>query len=446
MLEDFGSMECDQISKAFLSLHKAGGFKVLPAASLLHSSVPMSFVMSAGLIQIENELEQIIAKVGPRFSFTQPCFRHFDIKQVAHNSLHLSLFHMSAAFNMGSTDRTSVLPRLWDYLTKTLSLSANNLWITYLNDEDFGCDQQSYDCWQTLGIDQQHLIGLGKEHNFWRQQQSGQIASDGKKCGPHTEVFYERKDIHCDCDKTKPIKEQLLSCHCGRFIEISNTLFIEHYLNDKNKLIPAQHIFSECVIGIERLAMIMQQVPSVYHISRFASLRTALSHFFSQQAIQPTSLETKLKNKVFISSFSIIIDHLSAFIILTNAGAPPPGRGGRARIMRNLARAIITQALLHDVDVINLLHQVLVKEKQQLSLLLLKQEYQRFSKTLERGKRKLQILYQSQQPIPSDIEKQFQYKWGIPPCLFKKFQRILVTEELISIDKIINIRKQVPRS
>jgi alanyl-tRNA synthetase len=438
-------MECDQISKAFLSLHEAGGFKVLPAASLLHSSVPMSFVMSAGLIQIENELEQIIARVGTRFSFTQPCFRHFDVKQVTHNSLHLSLFHMSAAFNMGSTDRESVLPRLWDYLTKTLHLSKNTLWISYLDDKDFGRDQQTYACWQDLGVDKKHLIGLNKQHNFWQQQQSGKIAFDGKKCGPHTEVFFERNDIHCNCDKTKSIKEQFLHCHCGRFVEISNTLFIEHYINDENRLIPAQHVFSECVIGIERLAMILQRVPSVYHISRFKPIRTALSYFFSQQDIEPL-LEIKPDNSAFATSSTIIIDHLSAFVILINAGAPAPGRGGRARIMRNLARAIITQALLHDLDVTLLFQQVLIEKEQQRSQSLLNQEYQRFAKTLERGKRKLKALYQSQQAISSNIQHEFQYKEGIPPCLFKKFQTILIAEKLISSDEIINIHKQVSRS
>jgi alanyl-tRNA synthetase len=434
-------MECNQISDNFLAMHRVDGFKILPAASLLHSSVPMSFVMSAGLIQIENELDQIVAEIGPQFCFTQPCFRHFDVKQVGQNSMHLSLFHMSAAFNMGSTDRSIVLPRLWQFLTQTLRLSADKLWISYLDDADFGLDQQSYDCWQAIGVDKTHLIGLDQQHNFWRQRQSGQIAQDGKKCGPHTEIFYERNDIKCDCDRSKAIKEQMLNCRCGRFVEISNSLFIENYINDEQQLIAANTVFSECVIGIERIAMILQQVPSVYHISRFKTSHNALSLFFTQQGSQ----QIPYSNASLTSSFAIIIDHLSAFVILINDGAPAPGRGGRARIMRNLARAAMAQALLHDLDVMLLLQQLLVEQKQQQSRILLEQEYSRFATTLTRGKRKLLVLYQKQQLINADIQDQFQSKWGVPPCLFAKFQKILAADRLITTDDIVNIQKRVSK-
>jgi alanyl-tRNA synthetase len=437
-------MECNQISNAFLSVHEADGFKVLPAASLLHSSVPMSFVMSAGLIQIENELEQIVADIGPKFSFTQPCFRHFDVKQVGHNSTHLSLFHMSAAFNMGSTDRHSVLPRLWRFLTCELNLSRNHLYITYLDDNDLGLDQQSYDCWREIGVAKNNLIGLDQQHNFWRQRQSGQIAKDGKKCGPHTEVFYERIDIACHCDNTHSIKEQIMRCRCGRFVEISNSLFIENYINDDDQLISADTVFSECVIGIERIAMILQQVQSVYHIERFSASRKALSLFLPPALLLQAPQNTARSTQHSVFSLAIILDHLSAFIKLSNAGSPPPGRGGRARIMRNLARAAMTQMVLHDIDVIALLRHLLVEKQQQKSRVLLENEYQRFAITLERGRRKLQLLYKKKGVITSDLQEQFQYKWGVPPCLFTKFQRILTADKEIRLnDECVNGCKQV---
>lgn len=439
-------MECNQISNTFLSVHEADGFKVLPAASLLHSSVPMSFVMSAGLIQIENELEQIVAEIGPKFSFTQPCFRHFDVKQVGYNSTHLSLFHMSAAFNMGSTDRYRVLPRLWHFLTCELNLSPDNLFITYLDDNDLGLDQQSYDCWREIGVAKHHLIGLDQQHNFWRQRQSGQIAKDGKKCGPHTEVFYQRTDIACHCDKTQSIKQQIMRCRCGCFVEISNSLFIENYINDDDQLILADTVFSECVIGIERIAMILQQVQSVYHIERFSASRKALSVFLPSASLSQAPQTTARSTEHAVVSLAIILDHLSAFITLSNAGAPPPGRGGRARIMRNLARAAMTQMLLHDIDVMALLHHLLVEQQQQKSRVLLEEEYERFAITLERGKRKLHLLSAKKGVITSDLQDQFQYKWGIPPCLFTKFQRILTADKDVRLnDECVNRCKQVAK-
>ncbi|HMT91727.1 hypothetical protein [uncultured Thiothrix sp.] len=76
------AFDTQSLSEAFLQLHAQAGFSRLPPSSLLHDSVPMSFVMSAGLIQVENDLEKIIAETNGQFAFTQPCFRHFDMQQV----------------------------------------------------------------------------------------------------------------------------------------------------------------------------------------------------------------------------------------------------------------------------------------------------------------------------------------------------------------------------
>ena len=111
------ALDCNALSEAFLACHAQDGFTRLPPSSLLHDSVPMSFVMSAGLIQVENELERIVLETGGTFVFTQPCFRHFDMQQVGTDPTRLSLFHMSAAFHIGCSKRETVLPRLWHFLT-----------------------------------------------------------------------------------------------------------------------------------------------------------------------------------------------------------------------------------------------------------------------------------------------------------------------------------------
>ncbi|MEZ5480293.1 MAG: alanine--tRNA ligase-related protein [Thiolinea sp.] len=322
---------CQAIGEAFLQLHQQEGFELLPPSSLLHDSVPMSFVMSAGLIQVENELEQIVEQTGGRFAFTQPCFRHFDVKQVGLDSTHLSLFHMSAAFHIGCSERSTVLPRLWRFLTEHLQLNPDRLWISYLDDVQYGRDQRTYDCWVQAGVDPAHLVALDKEHCFWRQRSTGQIASDGKKCGPHTEVFYERPGFACGeyCESGNPG-----ACRCGRFVEVSNSLFIENYIDDEDRLIPAETVFSECVIGIERLAMVQQDVPDVLHVDRFDEWRERLKPFL------PERLTVEQEQSV-----NIIIDHLSAFVKLTEDGAPEPGKGGRRYIMRKLVRGSAREAL-----------------------------------------------------------------------------------------------------
>ena len=362
------AIDCQSIGDAFLALYAADGFSTLPPSSLLHDSVPMSFVMSAGLIQVENDLETIVAETGGKFAFTQPCFRHFDVKQVGLDSTHLSLFHMSAAFHIGNSDRETVLPRLWRFLTQTLGLNQNRLWVSYLDDDEFGRDQRTYDCWIGQGVKPQHLLGLDQNHCFWRQRSTGQIASDGKKCGPHTEVFYERDGYQCDerCGGDAELNPGL--CRCGRFVEVSNSLFIENYIDDdSNRLIPADTVFAECVIGIERLAMVLQDVRDVQHVDRFDVWREKLQPFLPE-VLSP---EQKL-------SVNVIVDHLSAFVKLVEDGAPEPGHGGRRYIMKRLARIAISEMINLKIPPKTVLPLILDEDSQ----VFIQIEHKRYLKTL----------------------------------------------------------------
>ncbi|MFK5893632.1 MAG: alanine--tRNA ligase-related protein [Pseudomonadota bacterium] len=415
-------LDYQAISDAFHAEHQRDGFTILPPSSLLHSSVPMSFVMSAGLIQVENKLDEILVKTGGKFVFTQPCFRYFDMPQVSTDSTHLSLFHMAAAFHVNCSQRETILPRLWHFLTHTLGLEPKRLWVTYLDDPEFGRDDESYQCWRSLGVPESRLLGLDKQHCFWRQRSLGQIASDGKKCGPHTEIFYERPDHEHDC---KTHCQSPPNCNCGRFVEISNSLFIENNIDDAEKLHPAGTVFSECVIGLERIAMILQQQKNVYHIQRFQSERDALRSFL------PNQLTVSEKN-----SINLCLDHFSAFVKLTQDGAPAPGKGGRARIMRKLARGMMSHLLLHDLPVDKILLKLAISTEQQPSLQRLQEEYQRFQQTVINGKRELEQLLNRK---PSIDLNTIEYKiLGLSKLLLKKYYHEIMKNRTLNIEVFTN--------
>ncbi len=91
-------MQAAKISQKFTEFYQQQGFTPLPASSLLHPSVPMSFVMSAGLVQIETALSRLDDVQGQRYVLTQKCFRYFDLSRVGRQKAHLSLFEMPGAF------------------------------------------------------------------------------------------------------------------------------------------------------------------------------------------------------------------------------------------------------------------------------------------------------------------------------------------------------------
>ena len=213
-------------------------------------------------------------------------------------------------------------------------------------------------------MDESHLIGLDQAHCFWRQRSTGQIASDGKKCGPHTEVFVERDGFVCGehCVAGNPG-----ACRCGRFVEVSNSLFIENYISDEGKLIPADTVFAECVVGIERLAMVLQGVREVHHVDRFDGWRERFEPF----------LQDGLSDEQEVS-VNLIIDHLSAFNKLVEDGAPEPGHGGRKYIMKRLARGAMEQMSQLSLPV----NETLIVLGDTQTNAALQREWQRFAKTL----------------------------------------------------------------
>ncbi|MCI5138556.1 MAG: hypothetical protein D3922_09120 [Candidatus Electrothrix sp. AR1] len=281
------------------------------------------------------------------------------------------------------------------------------MWVTYLDDPQLGRDEPTYQCWRNLGVSEDHLLGLDQHHCFWRQRSLGQIASDGKKCGPHTEIFYERPERACSiCENHQ---QPLTTCSCGRMVEVSNSLFIENYLNEDGGLLSAETVFAECVVGIERLAMIMQDAVDVYHIQKFQTWRKALELFL------PHTLTAEQENGV-----NLILDHLFAFVKLENEGAPSPGRGGRAYIMKRLARGAFTQLLVHDLPVEHILKSILITPQDQASLDMLLTELVRFTKTLGRGKRELKkrVRHSTSRGPAHLISLE---KIGLPKELFKKY-------------------------
>jgi hypothetical protein len=65
------------VERYFLDYYATQGFQILPAGSLRTPELPMTFVGSAGLTQVESAIEQGYDHHGEQYVLLQPCFRHF---------------------------------------------------------------------------------------------------------------------------------------------------------------------------------------------------------------------------------------------------------------------------------------------------------------------------------------------------------------------------------
>ncbi|SEH08048.1 alanine--tRNA ligase-related protein [Candidatus Venteria ishoeyi] len=410
-------IDYNQVSESFLCFYQDSGFERLPTAPMLHPSVPMSFVLSAGLIQVETGLSEGKIQSGDKYVLLQNCFRHFDLESVGTDDTHLSLFEMAGAFHFGHTGRHEALQKIWYFVTEVLNIKKEHLWVSYFGGGLIDGrhkqpeDRLTYTAWKDIGITDERLIKLGPEDNFWFQRDGGKANEAIRKCGPHTELFY-------DFGKHKACSAECLpGCSCGRFMEFSNILFIENELNPDTKTLSSSPLpFVETVIGIERCTAVLHDIPSIFSVEPY-------KHLFEK--FDMLQMDTDLSPNQITQGKRIILDHLRALCILVQDGAPPPGRGGRQRLMRKLFRRVMTQQLLLGLqpdeffpEFIKLLCQFFSGLMYEIIATKLKSyydmEYERFANTLIKGKREFSRLYSKYGVLTEAHCHLLQKEFGIP--------------------------------
>ena len=417
-------MNIAEISQRFVGYYGKMGYQLLPSAPMIDPSIPMSFVMSAGLVQVENSLAKVTHREGNQYVLVQSCFRHFDLEKVGTDDIHLSLFEMPGAFVFGPNGKNSTVQRMWYLAIEVLEIDRERIWVSYFGGGAVAGSHIEEDvvtlrAWMNTGIQKNHIIGLGTEHNYWIQGKGIEDTNITRKCGPNTELFYDMGEDKACSKECKP------GCRCGRFIEFSNSLFIcSEIKQNSGHIHPLENPFTETVIGAERVSMILHKNRAVFDIEEFEPvLRTihSLAHI------------SNIPEAWVSASERVIADHLRGLFYLIAGGAPPPGKNGRERIVKMLIRRIITRLIVLGVDIEKAMPMLVasmcdsvtnIENKQQVSSTLIDfffSEFKRFQGTISRGQRQL-ALFLKENNNNSLSEEQIgilEKKWGMPSLLTK---------------------------
>lgn len=381
------------IGQRFVDAYAFAGYRVSPPAPLLDPLVPMAYVMSAGLGQIEDVAETKNLLAGNKFVLEQRCFRHFDMDKVGRSPSHLSLFHMAGAFHFGAISAIEPITMMWHFLTRNLELDPRKISVTYFAADEalskaFLFETSADSIFYELGVSTEQVFVGNQSSNFWVQSKNvSRIAQSLPKCGTTTEFFYDLTSTSCN-SACRP------GCQCGRYLELGSILDIRWSLDDQTaSLIPLRVPFYESVIGVERTAMAVEGVSSVFDLPLFSSYLTNL------QQVYPS--ERTFHSILPVRSDWVIVDHLRALYYLISDGAPAPNKGGRAGIVRKIIRSILTHhKILGEVDsnsIPEMVHLVLSTDRKRDSVYQRLVEYiqvegKRFESTLASGIRHLDRL------------------------------------------------------
>lgn len=419
-------MNITEISQRFVGYYEKMGYQLLPSAPMIDPSIPMSFVMSAGLVQVENSLAKVTNREGNQYVLVQSCFRHFDLEKVGTDDIHLSLFEMPGAFVFGPNGRNSTIQRMWHLATDVLKIDKEQIWVSYFNGGEVAGSHIEEDvvtrqAWTNTGVQKDHIIGLGAEHNYWIQGRGIDDTSIIRKCGPNTELFYDRgSDRACGKD-CRP------GCRCGRFIEFSNSLFICSEIGRINGQIQSlDNPFTETVIGAERVSMILRKNSAVFDIEEFSPILKTIRSLASVSNLQET---------LVAGSERVIADHLRGLFYLIAGGAPSPGKNGRERIVKVLIRRAITRLIVLGIDIEKAMPILVastsesitdIENKQAVSDTLIEyffSEFARFQGTLSRGQHQLSKLVKKNNgnTLSESQIGWLEKKWGVPSLLTSFF-------------------------
>jgi len=305
----------EQIRNAFLTFFESKGHLILPSSSLIPAGDPTLLLTSAGMVQFKPYFMGETEPPNTKLTTSQKCFRATDIEEVGDTS-HLTFFEMLGNFSVGDYFKEGAISYALEFVTQVLGLPQEKFAVTVYND-----DTEAENHWIRAGIPKNKIYRFGDTDNWWGP------AGDEGPCGPCSELHYDfGSEFGCGQVGCGP------NCQgCGRFIELWNLVFMQFY-KDKNghfTNLPKPNI--DTGIGLERTAVVLQGVPSIYETDLFMPLLSKVCELSGQ---------TYSKTDQIDRSIRIVAEHARSSCFLIADGVVP-GNDGRGYVLRRLIRRAI---------------------------------------------------------------------------------------------------------
>lgn len=420
-------MKAQEIRRTYLEFFEQRGHKIVPSASLVPSSHdPTVLLTTAGMQPFKPYFLGREQPPAPRLADVQKCFRTTDIEEVGNTARHLTFFEMLGNWSFGDYFKAESIPWGWELSTEGFGMDPERIWVTVFGGDaelGLGPDEEAIEIWRGVGVPDERIVQLGREDNFWQGGPTG-------PCGPCSELYLDRGPEFGDDDE-RPGSDG------DRFLEFWNHVFMSYDLAEDGTLteLPTRNI--DTGMGLDRMAAILQDVPSVYetdHVRPLIDLAEELTGHGYEEGERVTR------------AMRIVADHSrgAAFLI---ADGVVPSNEDRGYILRRIMRRAIQQGntlgleapwLGHFAErAIALMGEAypeLVAERETIARWV-NDEEESFGRTLVRGTELLnRLIAEAKESGTSWIEADAAFKlhdtYGFPYDLTKE----LLAEEGLSVD------------
>ncbi len=302
-------MDAPLIRSKFIDFFAARDHTVVPSSSLIPVD-PTLLLTVAGMVQFKTYLLGEEAPPYSRAVTAQKCVRTEDIEIIGTTDKHLTFFEMMGNFSFGDYFKERAIPWAYEFVTEHLEIDPELLWYTVYDDDD-----EAREIWvDGVGVPADRVQAGGRD-NFWQMGVPG-------PCGPSSEIFYDRGPEHGE--EGGPIGGA-----DARYTEIWNLVFMQQIQDEPFNVVgelPAKNI--DTGMGLDRIASLLQDVPSVFHTDLLRPILAAAEHTTGTQYGADPGTDVSLR---------ILADHGRALAFLIGDGVVPSNEG-RGYIVRRLLR------------------------------------------------------------------------------------------------------------
>jgi alanyl-tRNA synthetase len=308
------SMTSNELRQAFLEFFRENDHEIVASSPLLPGNDPTLLFTNAGMVQFKDVFLGDEERNYNKATSSQRCVRaggkHNDLENVGYTARHHTFFEMLGNFSFGDYFKREAIQYGWDFLTGTLGLAPEKLWITVFED-----DEEAADIWlNEMKVDPKRFSRLSAKDNFWAMGDTG-------PCGPCSEIFYDHGADIPGGPPGSPDEDG------DRYVEIWNLVFMQFDRSANGEMTALPKPSVDTGMGLERIAAVMQGVHTNYDIDLFANLITAIVDVLGVE-------------KDGSSSLNVIADHIRACSFLIVDGVLP-GNEGRGYVLRRIIRRAV---------------------------------------------------------------------------------------------------------
>jgi len=378
----------NELRRMYLEFFESKGHLAMKSFSLVPHNDNSLLLINAGMAPLKPYFTGQEIPPRRRVTTCQKCIRTGDIENVGKTARHLTFFEMLGNFSFGDYFKHEAIHWSWEFLTQVLGLEEDRLYPSI-----YGEDDEAFEIWnKEVGVPAERITRFyrdpetGECDNFWEH--------GAGPCGPCSEIYYDRGEKYgCGRPDCK------VGCDCDRFMEVWNNVFTQFEGDGKGGYTELAQKNIDTGMGLERLAVVMQDVDSVFDIDTMKAIRDKVCEM-SGKKYQVDALDDV--------SIRLITDHIRSATFMVSDGIMPSNEG-RGYVLRRIIRRAARHGRMLGIDGIfmaKLAATVIneskdgypeLEEKKDFIFKVLSQEEEKFGKTIDQG---LSIL--------SDMEKQME--------------------------------------